>query len=113
MLGIGGTELLVILLVALLVLGPKKLPQLARSLGKAVGEFRRVSTEFQRNLNTEIALDEEREKSSQKAKDNSKDEQTYSTEARDEIKPDAMTGGGFTPAATEDKALDKEEIKSV
>ena len=64
MFGIGGLELLVILVVALLVLGPKKLPELARTLGKAMGEFRRVSTEFQRTLNTEIALDDMQRKQS-------------------------------------------------
>lgn len=58
MFGIGGTELLVILVVALVVLGPKSVPQIARTLGKAMGEFRRVSTEFQRTLNTEIELEE-------------------------------------------------------
>ena len=61
MFGIGGTEFLVIMVVALLVLGPKKLPELARTLGKFVGEFRRVSTEFQRNLNTEVAFEESRQ----------------------------------------------------
>lgn len=58
MFGIGGTELLVILVVALIVLGPKSVPQIARTLGKAMGEFRRVSTEFQRTLNTEVELEE-------------------------------------------------------
>lgn len=66
MFGIGGTELLVILVVALIVLGPKSVPQIARTLGKAMGEFRRVSTEFQRTLNTEIEL-EEHEKRKQEA----------------------------------------------
>lgn len=55
-------ELLVILVVALLVLGPRNLPKVAQSLGRAMGEFRRVSTEFQRTLNTEIAFEEEAEK---------------------------------------------------
>ena len=62
MFGIGSTELLVILIVALLVVGPKNLPKIARTIGKAMGEFRRVSTEFQRTLNTEIAFEEEAEK---------------------------------------------------
>ena len=62
MFGIGSTEILVILVVALLVLGPRKLPQIARTVGRAMGEFRRVSTEFQRTLNTEIAFEEEAEK---------------------------------------------------
>ena len=62
MFGIGSTELLVILVVALLVLGPKNLPKIAQTLGRAMGEFRKVSTEFQRTLNTEIAFEEEAEK---------------------------------------------------
>lgn len=62
MFGIGSTELLVILLVALVVLGPKSLAGVSRSLGKAIGEFRRVSTDFQRTLNAEVAREEEEEK---------------------------------------------------
>lgn len=64
MFGIGSTELLVIILVALVVLGPKSLTGITRSLGKAVGEFRRVSTEFQRTLNAEVdqAAEEDRKK---------------------------------------------------
>ncbi len=58
MFGIGTTEILVILVVALVVIGPESLPKMARTIGKAMGEFRRVSTEFQRTLNTEIAIDE-------------------------------------------------------
>jgi len=52
--GIGMPELLVILIVALLVLGPKRLPEIARSLGKGMAEFRRASTEFQRTLSASL-----------------------------------------------------------
>ncbi len=62
MFGIGSTELLVILVVALLVLGPQQLPKIAQTLGKAMGEFRRMSTDFQRTLNTEIAFEEAAQK---------------------------------------------------
>lgn len=58
MFGIGSTELLVILVVALIVLGPKSIPQIAKTLGKAMAEFRRVSTDFQRTLNAEAAQEE-------------------------------------------------------
>jgi len=50
MFGIGMTELLVILTIALIVIGPKKLPELARALGKGLAEFRRASTEMRREF---------------------------------------------------------------
>ncbi len=50
MFGIGMTELLVILVIGLVVLGPKRLPELARSLGRALGEFRRASTDLRQHL---------------------------------------------------------------
>lgn len=55
MFNIGGFELLVILAVALLVLGPDKLPNFTRTVGKTLGQLRRVSTEFQRTINMEMA----------------------------------------------------------
>ncbi len=50
MFGLGMTELLVILGIALLVFGPKKLPDLATSLGKAIRQFRRATTDLQDQL---------------------------------------------------------------
>ena len=50
MFGIGMTELVVILVIGLLVLGPKRLPELARSLGKGLAEFRRASTDLRREF---------------------------------------------------------------
>src|SRR5258705_5240704 len=50
MFGIGGPELLLILAVALIVLGPKKLPEIARALGKGLAEFRRATDELKEEL---------------------------------------------------------------
>lgn len=50
MFGIGPMELVLILVVALLVLGPKRMPELARTLGRGLGEFRRASSELRQSL---------------------------------------------------------------
>src|SRR2546428_535837 len=57
MFNVGPTELLVILLVALLVVGPKRLPEVGRSIGKALGEFRRTTEEVRSTF--EASLDDE------------------------------------------------------
>ena len=62
--GLGTTELLVILVVALILFGPRKLPQLSRSLGKSLSEFKRASEDFKRQWEKEVTL-EEREKEAQ------------------------------------------------
>ena len=50
MLGIGMQEIIIILIVALIIIGPKKLPDLARALGRAMGEFRRAADDLKDNL---------------------------------------------------------------
>lgn len=51
---IGGPEMVVILVIALLIFGPRKLPELAKSLGKGLSELRRTSTDLRRTLEREI-----------------------------------------------------------
>ncbi|KJS28637.1 MAG: hypothetical protein VR64_23570 [Desulfatitalea sp. BRH_c12] len=60
MFGIGMPELLLILAVALIVIGPKKLPDLAKSLGKAMGEFKRATNDLKQSIEQETGLDEVR-----------------------------------------------------
>ena len=55
MFGVGPGELIVIILVALVVLGPEKLPAAARVLGRLTNELRNLSTEFQRTLHEDAA----------------------------------------------------------
>ena len=58
---IGFPELMIILVVALIVFGPRKLPELGRSLGRSLNEFKRASNELKQTLDEEIRLDEHRE----------------------------------------------------
>jgi sec-independent protein translocase protein TatA len=55
---IGMPELIVIFLVALLFFGPRKLPELGRSLGKSLGEFKRATRELRSTLEEEIEVEE-------------------------------------------------------
>jgi sec-independent protein translocase protein TatA len=59
---IGMPELIIILTLALIIFGPRKLPELGRSLGKSLGEFKRASNELRSTLDEEIRLEEERER---------------------------------------------------
>ena len=54
MFGIGSTELLIILVVALVLIGPQKLPDLMKSVGKGLSEFRRMSSDVKSTLEREI-----------------------------------------------------------
>lgn len=63
---IGMPELIIIFVIALIIFGPRKLPELGRSLGKSLAEFKRASNELKSTLEEEIRL-EERRSDAQKA----------------------------------------------
>lgn len=55
---LGFPELIFILVLALLIFGPKRLPEIGRTIGRGMAEFRKASTDLKRTINTELALDE-------------------------------------------------------
>jgi len=61
MFGIGMPEMLVILALALIIIGPKKLPDLAKSLGRAMREFKRATNEFKETIQLDSELSEVKE----------------------------------------------------
>ena len=58
---IGMPELIVIMVLALIIFGPRKLPELGRSLGRSLNEFKKASNELKHTLDEEIRVEEQKE----------------------------------------------------
>ncbi|CAN5451336.1 MAG: twin-arginine translocase TatA/TatE family subunit [Acidobacteria bacterium] len=63
---VGMPELLIILTIALIIFGPRKLPELGRSLGRSLQEFKRASHELRNTLDDEVRIEEERDRERQR-----------------------------------------------
>jgi|SRR6186997_922733 len=72
---IGMPELIIILVIALIIFGPRKLPELGKSLGRSLNEFKKASTDLQNTLEQEIKIEEQKEQS----KKNKDEEKTASS----------------------------------
>ena len=85
MFGIGMPEMLLILVVALIVIGPKKLPDLAKSLGRAMGEFKKATSEIKQSIGMDADFKEVKETFTDIQKDI---KGTVSFDHIDEYRPD-------------------------
>jgi sec-independent protein translocase protein TatA len=65
---IGMPELIIIFVIALIIFGPRKLPELGRSLGKSLAEFKRASNELKSTLEEEIRIEEQQQQRAEAAK---------------------------------------------
>ena len=59
---IGMPELIIILVIALIIFGPRKLPELGRSLGRSINEFKKASNELRSTLEDEIRVEEQHDR---------------------------------------------------
>jgi sec-independent protein translocase protein TatA len=64
---IGMPELIIIFVIALIIFGPRKLPELGRSLGKSLAEFKKASNELRNTLEEEIRIEEQKETTTKQA----------------------------------------------
>src|SRR5688500_11151216 len=97
MLGIGAEELMLVLIVALLVLGPERLPRMARDVGRVVGDLRKTSDEFREEfLQADKFLTAEKILESQ------------ASPPSPPAEPAALPGGAATTADPNESAFDRE-----
>lgn len=95
---LGMPELVIILVIALIIFGPRKLPELGRSLGKSLGEFKRASNELRNTLEEEVRVEEQRE---QKAKMQAEQASAIAASSPDPIVPgDTVTAASAEPTVS-------------
>jgi len=105
MFGIGMPEMILILVVALIVIGPKKLPDLAKSLGKAMGEFKKAT----RELKDSFEIDDEINGMKKSLKD-FENEMTSSIKIDDEEKSSGKESAAKENAIKDDTPADNDEL---
>jgi sec-independent protein translocase protein TatA len=105
MFGMGFPELMLIFVIALIVFGPKKLPELGRSVGRAMAEFKKASQEFQESMQAEM-------KDVEKSADLEEIKKLGKLDLPEYNKPEAGKPGEEQPAAEQTPALHQEEKKN-
>lgn len=104
MFDIGFQELVIIFIVALIVFGPKKLPDIAKTLGKGVGELKRAMDNVKEQIHSEVKdikdpLDLKNELYGTTQKDSSYDNTHQKDESKEEIKKEVKNTAGETKAS--------------
>jgi sec-independent protein translocase protein TatA len=85
---IGMPELIVIMVIALVIFGPRKLPELGRSLGRSLNEFKRASNELKHTLDEEIRVEDQKTADEKAAEQRAAEQQAAEQQAADQRSPE-------------------------
>ena len=105
MFGIGMPEMILILAIALIVIGPKKLPDLARSLGRAMREFKKATNEFKESIQLDEELNDVKKSFNKLDQEPEKDEDSPGSETKPSSEESADKGTAKSAAPSEGENL--------
>jgi len=108
MFGIGMAEMLLISALALIVFGPQKLPELARSLGKGFAEFKRATNDLKNTIDLEVKAEDERHNLKVRAREEQQAEESAEEDlSRSEINGDDSLSEDCHPTKTTESVTEK------
>ena len=87
---LGMQEIVIIFVIALIIFGPRKLPELGKTIGKGLSEFKKASNELKQTWEDEVRLDKEKEAMNEIIEDVKKDTSVLSTESSEKNNTDSV-----------------------
>lgn len=111
MFGIGMPEMILILAVALIVIGPKKLPDLAKSLGKAMGEFKKATSDLKESMQIDTELKEVKTAFDDLSRQDQKESKDFTRDADEQSANSTILEE--TPNASKPEGLDGDDMDNL
>ena len=103
---LGMQEIIIIFIIALIIFGPRKLPDLGKTIGKGLSEFKKASNELKQTWEDEVRLDKEKETMTEIIEDVKKDASVLTEDVKKDVS--VLTAESLEPSKSESSAESKE-----